>query len=62
MKRWLMKNQWPFAPDRNGFPKVLRSYFDARMSGDIVPPAKPTAQEPDFSEFGKLRAIKNGRS
>ncbi len=36
MKRWLIKNNWPFEIDRKGFPKVLRQYHDERMSGKTV--------------------------
>lgn len=47
MRRWLKKNGWPFEADRNGFPKVLRAYYDQRMLGKIPVAIEPAAIEPN---------------
>ncbi len=32
--RWLERNDWPYAaPGADGWPRVLRAYHDARLSG-----------------------------
>lgn len=53
MRRWLQRNGWPFETDRNGFPKVLRAYYDQRLTGKS--PAAPAAgaTEPNYAIFGK---------
>lgn len=51
MRRWLIKNQWPFEQDRNGFPKVLRNYYEQRMMGAAPVLPKDCTNEPDFSCF-----------
>ncbi len=39
-RRWLDRNGWPHAdPGNDGWPRVLREYHDARLSGQ--PAAKP---------------------
>lgn len=53
MRRWLTANGWPFEPDRNGFPKVLRRYYDQRMSGQNPSPPPAGTTEPNYAFFGK---------
>lgn len=54
MRRYLTRNNWPFAPTLRGFPHVSRAYYDARMSGATSAPAQPQPEEePDFSMFQK---------
>ena len=34
-RRWLERNDWPYAqPAGDGWPRVLREYHDARLSGE----------------------------
>lgn len=33
MRRWLERNDWPFATSISGFPKVSKAYHDSRLSG-----------------------------
>jgi hypothetical protein len=44
MKRWLGKNDWPYAVNIAGVPLVLREYHDARMS-DANSRARATAND-----------------
>ena len=32
---WLHSHGWVYETDRKGHPRIARSYFDARMSGQI---------------------------
>jgi hypothetical protein len=34
---WLESRGWIFETDRNGRPRVARSYFDGRMTGQPLP-------------------------
>jgi hypothetical protein len=51
MRRWLSKHGWPFEVDRNNFPKVLRSYYDARMTGSAPPAVAAAGTEPNRALF-----------
>ena len=49
MKRWLDRHNWPYELNRKGFPKVCRTYYNARMSGQIPSgQIRPNMVEPDF--------------
>jgi len=48
--RWLERNGWPYAaPARNGWPRVLRAYHDARLSGLEVKSRAKKHQEPAWT-------------
>jgi hypothetical protein len=47
---FLKANDWPFVVSRQGRPKVLRSYHDARMNGEAVSKTKKMAKEPNWSK------------
>lgn len=52
MRRYLTRNNWPFEPNRRGFPQVSREYHDARMAGTTPAGAAiEQGDEPDFSMF-----------
>ena len=51
MRRWLEKNGWPFEVDRNDFPKVLRSYYSARMTGSAPVTISSAGTEPNRTWF-----------
>lgn len=46
MRRWLTRNDWPYAKSITGLPKVSRAYHDARMNGAVN--LVSVEQEPDF--------------
>jgi len=48
--RWLDRGSWPYAtggPD--GWPRVLRSYHDARLAGVSMSKSKKSDQTPNWS-------------
>ena len=45
MRRWLDRNNWPYAISISGFPKVSIEYHNSRMKNFTTTSA---AQEPDF--------------
>lgn len=50
MRRWLERGKWPFEPSLSGFPKVSRTYHDARMSGSNPTQIKTESRvSPNFS-------------
>ncbi|GAA0492513.1 DUF4224 domain-containing protein [Pigmentiphaga daeguensis] len=50
--RWLERNNWPYADGaRDGWPRVLRSYHDARLSGE-APIKRASTYEPNWSTAG----------
>jgi len=49
MRRWLIRNKWPFEVSISGFPIVGRAYHDARMSGEETSKDKGKVRvEPNF--------------
>lgn len=52
MVRWLERNRWPYVRDRRGFPKVARSFHDARMHGTA--PAGDAAVRPRRPNFAAI--------
>lgn len=54
MRRWLERGKWPFEKSISGFPKVSRSYHDARMSGANPAQIKTEGRvAPNFSALAR---------
>lgn len=63
MRRWLERNRWPYAQDRDGLPKVLRAYHDQRMHGQAAATAsaQPTAANAENYTGPRFDALKGAR-
>lgn len=61
MERRLRAGGWPYVRHGDGCPKVLRSYHDQRMRGQ-VPTAEAASNAPSYTpNRAALEALQNGR-
>ncbi|MGG1949002.1 DUF4224 domain-containing protein [Trinickia sp. NRRL B-1857] len=51
MTKWLEQNAWPFVVDRNGLPKVLRTYRDWKLGISEERPDTRYDAQPNLDAF-----------